>query len=255
MKKNILYTLVSSLTLALFLTACGTDNKVNSNSSPVSAAGATASIGCFYHPDEESGPIKFQYDCYVHTVDGNSDPINGLTYDVSVVTNVKTSSEGSGTILTTDPITFSVTNKTFIEDNVQPSDTLLIFPTADRNDVSYQGNWQITSVNSNQNVTLKEKALNLETTDSLKYIIGNETRVNVGYTEDIGATAHIIYPEDGNTTLNVSSDEGLFYFTLVFDYFLEDHMVYLGAHTKDYRIGTARALFLNVVEDEEEPTP
>jgi hypothetical protein len=248
MKKYRLYSPIVALTAILGLAGCGSDSKANSSGTPLNTAGATASIACFYDPDAESGPIKYTLNCYVHTVDGNSDPINDLTYDVSVVADVKVASGGSGTILTTDPITFEASNKSFIDANVKKNDTLIILPTADRNDASYLGNWQISSVNSNTNITLKESAYNLETTDELNYVIGNETV----YATDYSASAHIYYPEDGNSTLNVSSDDGLFYFSLVFDYALENQTVYIGAHTPDYRIGAGTAMYLQVEEPEEE---
>jgi hypothetical protein len=247
MKKNILYTMLSLASL-LVTTGCGTDSKANSGNTPTSTQGKTASIVCYKIVDEELGPDKYKAHCYVHTVDANSDPINDLIYDVSVVMNVKSSSTGSGTLLTTSPISFSADNKTFIDDGVRKTDTLIILPTEKRHDISYLGNWQITSVNSNQNLSLKEQAFNLETTDELNYVIGNETL----YGPNISGSAHIEYPEGNETVVSSSSDDGFFYFTLVFDYQLEGQTAYLAAHTGNNRIGTSRSLLLIIDEEEEE---
>lgn len=249
MKKNILYTLLLSINALFFLNACGTDSKANSADIPLSDKGITASITCFYDPTAKDGPIKYELHCYVHTVDANSNPINGLTYEVSVITDVKASSFNKGTILTTDPITFSDDSQTFIKSSVNKTDTLIILPNDTKNDISYLGNWQVTSVNSNNNLTLKESAFNLETTEELSYVVGNETT----YVNGSSGSAHIIYSGEGNTTLNTSTDDGLFYFTLVFDAQLVNRLVYLGAHTGKNRIGAATARVLSVEDNTTTP--
>jgi hypothetical protein len=247
MKKNILYTVLLS-SFALIVSACGTNSKSDGAASTggTNASDIVPSITCFYDPDADEGPVKYVLYCYVHTVDSNSNPINGLEYKVSVITNVKTSNT-NGTILTTEPITFSDDAQTFVQSNIMATDTLIVLPTEDTTDVSYLGNWQISSVNSNTNITLQERAFNLETTEGLSYVIGSETRYDLGGT----ASAHIEY-SDGNSTLNSVSDEGLFYFNLVFDAQLTDQTIILGAYSGENRIGTATYLTLVVEEPEEE---
>lgn len=249
MKQNIFYSLLVG-TSALILSACGTNSKTDGGVSAANASDIRASISCFYQLDAEPGPEKFIYHCYVHTVDSNSNPINDFTYNVSVLTNIKASND-NGTILTTDPITFSDDKQTFVQSGIQSTDTLIIVPSEEKTDPSYLGNWQISSVNSNSNLSLKERAFNLETTEGLTYYIGNETRYDLGG----AANAHIEYQGENNTTLNTISDEGKFYFRLHFDHRLADTSVILGAYSGENRIGTASFHTLIVEEPEEITDP
>ena len=244
MKRNLFYGL-SVVFFTFILSACGTNSKSDSGNVIPSENGASASIVCFKIIDEELGPDKYKAHCYVHTVDANSNPINGLEYTVSVVANVKALNFEAGTIITTEPITFSDDSQTFVQSGIKKTDTLIVLPTESTTDVSYLGNWQIASVNSNTNLTLVERAFNLETTEGLSYVIGNETK----YTYGLTGSAHIEYPEENNTSLTTSSDDGFFYFTLVFDYALEGETVYLAAYTGENRMGTARGIALIIDED------
>ena len=245
MKNNIFYSLGLGA-IALIFNACGTNSKADGGSVGANGSDIRASISCYYMIDAESGPEKFVYHCYVHTVDSNSDPVNDLTYTISVITNIK-ASNNNGTILTTDPITFSDDRQTFVQSGIQSDDTLIIVPSEGKTDPSYLGNWQISSVNSNTNLSLKERAFNLETTEGLSYYIGNETRYDLGG----AANAHIEYSADNNTTLSTISDEGKFYFRVHFDHRLADTGIILGAYSGENRIGTASFHTLIVEEPEE----
>jgi len=248
MKKNIFLLGLS----AILITACGTNSKPDAGATPPSESGITLSIACF---ENEQLTDAYVAHCYVHTVDGNSDPVSGLAYDIAVVSNVKVQGTRTGTILTTDPITFSDYSENFVQNDVKKTDSLIIFPTENTTDVTYLGNWQIGAVNSHSNLTLAESSFNLETTGELNYIIGNETV----YGPYGSASAHIEYPR--NTAYpteealekgeEVESEEGFFFFDLVYDPGLRNQVVYLGAHTSGNRIGTAQTILLELEEEEE----
>lgn len=241
MKKNIFLLGLS----AILITACGTDTKPNAGDLPPGESGITLSIACF-----ESEQIEKAYvaHCYVHTVDGNSDPVSGVAYNVSLVNSVKVFGQETGNILTTDPITFSDYNENFVQNGVKQTDTLIVLPTVDKTDVTYLGNWQVAGVNNNTNLTLAERSFNLETTEELTYVIGSETRYDLGGS----ASAHIEYL-DNNAT---SGDElGFFYFDVVYDPELKGETIFLGAHTTSAnRMGAALALRLEL-EDANTTTP
>lgn len=224
----------------LFLTACGSDSKSNPEGLSPSETGTTLSIACF---ENEQVIDVYVAHCYVHAVDGNSNPVSGLTFDVSLVINVKEFHEGTGNIRSTEPITFSDTSVNFSETDVKKTDNLIILPTEETTDVSYLGNWEIGAVNND--LTLLESAFNLETAEDLTYVIGNETR----YTLGSSATAHIEYPKDIVTS---ETGDGLFYFDIVYDPSLRGETIFLGAHTSGNRLGTAAAFIMELEDDIEE---
>ena len=238
MKKNIFLLGLS----AILITACGTDSRPDASDLPPSESGIRLSIACFEatednrletgEPTDEDPLASFTSAyiarCYVHTVDANSDPVSGLTYDISVVSNVKVAGDRTGTILTTDPITFTDNSGNFIRDDVKKTDNLIIFPTENTTDTTYLGNWQIGAVNSNTNLTLAETSFNLETTGELNYVIGNETRYDLGGS----VSAHIEYPPNTTNPIEgeVEAKEGFFYFYLV--YFIRVSLHYFTARKK-----------------------
>ena len=241
MKRKTIYSFMFVTTL-LLLTACGSNSKDNAGDLPPSESGITLSIACF---DSSEGEKALISNCYVHAVDGNSNPVSGLTFDVSLVINEKEFHQGTGNILSTEPITFSDHGVNFSRTDVEKTDNLIILPTEETTDVSYLGNWEIAAVNND--LTLAENAFNLETAEDLTYIIGNETR----YVNGNSATAHIEYPEETTTSGDEegTGSEGFFYFDIVYDPALRGETIVLGAHTYGNRMGTAAVIRLEL-EDE-----
>jgi len=238
---------------ALFLTACGSNSKQNASDAPASSRGVSISMACFEDPktSTESG-MALVANCYIHSVDGSSNPVTGLKFNVSLVNNLKFSSLGTGNILTTTPTTFTDDVTIFSNPslNIAPTDNLIILPTATTTCPSYLGNWEIGAVTNA--LTLTNRAINLETTEDLSYVIGNETRYGLG----TSASAHIIYPEDskgnndaGKDSTTETNTDGFFYFDIVYDHALRGETIFVGAHTTGNRMGTAMAIELKSIDD------
>jgi len=244
MKRKTIYSFILSVFLVL-LTACGSDSKKNAGDLPPSESGITASISCFEYEQITKAYVAH---CYVHAVDGNSNPVSGLSFSVSLVNGVKELNEGTGNILTTDPISFSDDVVNFTQTEVKKTDNLIILPTATTTDPAYLGNWEIAGVSTN--LTLAENSFSLETTEDLTYVIGNETRYDLGGS----ASAHIEYPDDEQTEGDDTGSklEGFFYFDVVYDPALRGETIFLGAHTFGNRIGTATSMRLELIDEEPE---
>ena len=257
MKKTILSTLFVSLSL-LLITACGSNTKPDGGALSSSESGTSLSISCYEDngeytdgEDPENGEtssgIISKAICVVHTVDGNGEPISGVTYTPSVVVNVKAASmgkDGTGNILTTEPIGFTDNTVNFSVENVQANDKLIIFPSNGKNDSSYLGNWKVREV-SGTTLTLDNIAYNLETTEGLRYVIGNET----AYGSYGSGSAHIEYPRNQP----IEDDEkGVFVFYVVYDPALSGAEIYIGASTSGNRVGAAVAY---IIPKEDETTP
>jgi hypothetical protein len=239
MKKTIIYRVLLTLGIVSLMVGCGTDNKKNAGSVPASQTGIAHSIACF-----ENEQVKDIYvaHCYIHSVDGNSEPVIGLTFDMSLIVNVKEFHEGTGTIQTTNPITFSDDRIDFSTTDVVATDNLIILPTNKTLDVTYLGNWEIRSVSNI--LTLLESAFNLETTEELTYVVGNETVTRLGSR----ASAHIEYPEDKIVdNPDVDTVGGLFYFDIYYDPSLRGTTIFIGAHTtSNIRTGIGSGLILEL---------
>jgi len=247
------------LGVSLFLlTACGSNSKQNASDSPASSRGVTLSMACFEDKNTkvDSG-MALVANCYVHSVDGNSKPVTGLKFNVTLVNNLKFSSQGTGNILATNPTTFTDDVTIFSNPilNIAPTDNLIILPTAATTDPSYLGNWEIGAVINNE-LTLTNRAINLETAEDLSYVIGNETRYGLG----TSASAHIVYPENttgnndaGTTSTTETNTDGFFFFDVVYDPSLRGETLFIGAHTSGNRMGTAIAITLKSLEEETNP--
>jgi len=237
---------------ALFLTACGSNSKQNASDAPASSRGVTLSMACFEDPKATDSVMALVANCYIHSVDGSSNPVTGLKFNVSLVNNLKFSSLGTGNIYTTTPTTFTDDVTVFSNPtlNITSTDNLIILPTATTTDPSYLGNWEIGAV-ANE-LTLSNRAINLESAEDLSYVIGNETRYGLG----TSASAHIIYPEDstgnndaGKDSTTETNTDGFFYFDIVYDHALRGETIFVGAHTSGNRMGTAIAIKLKGLED------
>ncbi len=239
MKKTIIYRMLLTLGILSLIVGCGTDNKKNAGSVPASQTGIAHSIACF---ENEQAKDIYVAHCYIHSVDGNSEPVTGLTFDMSLIVNVKEFHEGRGTIQTTSPITFTDDRVDFSKTDVIATDNLIILPTSKTLDVTYLGNWEIGAVSNI--LALVEGAFNLETTEELSYVVGNETVTELGRR----ASAHIEYPKDDTVdNPDVDSVGGLFYFDIYYDPSLRGATIFIGAHTtSNIRTGTASGIRLEL---------
>ena len=237
MKKIILNSFWVSLSLIL-MTACGSNTKPDGGDLPPSQSGTSLSISCggtyVEAGDTEGGEtttigITNKVICAVHTVDGNGEPISGVTYDIAAIVNVKASARGD--ILSTEPITFTDNTINFSVADVQPNDKLIIFPSSIAPDPSYLGNWKVRDVHGST-LTLDGIAYNLETTDSLDYVVGNETL----YFVDGSGSVHVEYPREQPIE---DEEKGVFYFFLVYDTALKGQDIFIGASTSGNRAGAA----------------
>lgn len=215
---------------ALLMAGCGSNDKPDGN--PVTSGDAGMSITPVeveYSP-EKGCKMLFR----AHAVEGNGNPIPGLGVGASVVINTKASGTGIGMIETTAPISFVDNRLSFNAHKVARNDKLIILPSAARHDTSYIGDWTVYQVDGSR-VTLAGAAYNLETTDQLSYVIGNETAY-VGTT----AVAHVESVENNGTTL--TDEKGYAYFYVIYDTELIGQPYVVGAHTGDgYRMGAAWA--------------
>jgi len=231
MKKKYIYGMVVAASMLLF-SGCGSDSKSNAGDLPQSQIRTSLSIVYVSTEyDENKGMVGYYR---VHAVDQNNNPISGLALSISIINGVKkiggtAVQYGTGTIATTEPISFSDYRIPFSQTGVAPGDTLMVLPSANRTDGAYLGDWEITNVGTE--LTLANRAFNLESTDGLTYIVGNAQRL-LG--RDI-AVAHIL---DGNST-GVTDEKGFTNFSVVFDPKLAGHTVVIGAHTSGNRKGIA----------------
>ena len=241
MQRKIIYSFILAVSL-LLLTACGSDSKANAGDLPPSEQGLAAEISCTV-ADEETSPIIAR--CYVHTVDGNSDPVSGLTYEITLINDYRAKSFGeTGNILTETPVRFTDYSQNFVQDGVKISDNLIVFPVANAYDPSYLGGWNIASVDYTSLTFRGDNfSYNLETTEGLSYVIGNASGISVQEAS-----------EDIDTDDTVRDLEGFYYFDLVYNHDLKDSVVYIGAHTTGNRVGTAVAMRLKI-PDEDTTTP
>ena len=219
---------VGILMSVLILAGCGSNDKVDGNVVTRGDAGMSISPVDVYYDPAKGCRMLFR----AHAVEGDGSPISGLHIGASVVINAKVSGTDIGLMETTAPISFVDNRISFNAYHVVPNDKLIILPSALRHDTSYIGDWTIYQVDGSR-VTLSGAAYNLETTNQLSYVIGNETAY-------IGTTvvAHIENVENNGTTL--TNEKGYAYFDVVYDPDLEGQPYVIGAHTGDgYRMGAA----------------
>lgn len=165
----------------------------------------------------------------VHAIDTYSrKPIVGIDVSFSLINGVKVLNNNKvqnakGTINKGNPITFSDSNAKF-SSVVTADDTLIIFATKDRFDISYMGGWGIDGVNSK--LQLYGNYNNIKTTKNLTYIVGNESRVlggeNGAHGDPTAAHAEIV-----NST---TDKDGFAHFDVVADAKLGGHTITVEAH-------------------------
>ena len=226
MKKNIIF--VSLFTISsVFLVSCGSNSKPDEGSS-----GASGSVGLSiaYMSTEYDANRGFIDHYRAHATDANGNPISGLSLEKSIVNGVKKIKNrklqiGSGGIESSTPINFFDNGVDFSQTDVRVGDNLIIIPSAGKTNPSYLGDWTIQNVGSS--LTLREGSFNLENTNGLTYIIGNEQRFLGDNGRGRIATAHIETPS--NT--KVTDADGFSYFDIVYDPALGRHTIAIGVHT------------------------
>jgi len=230
MKNNIFYTLVFSVSVAL-LNSCGSNSKPDGG--PGGLLGSTG-LSIVYMSTEYDSAKGFIDHYRVHATDTNGNPVSGLHLEKSIVNGVKKIRNtklqiNSGGIESSTPIGFFDNGVDFSKTSVKAGDHLIIIPSSGKGDPSYLGDWTIQSVGSK--LTLGEGSFNLESTNGLTYIVGNEQRY-LGY-EGGGrsANAHIETPSNGMKT----DAKGFSYFDIVYDPVLGRHTVTIGVHTSGNR--------------------
>lgn len=183
----------------------------------------------------------------VHTLDQNGNPRSNLPIKVALINAAARECyfEGNyGELRTTNPLSFADPNVNFTTQKIKLNDTLIVLPTAPRQDSSYLGNWKITNI-GNVLEFAHDLAYNVETTDLLHYVVGNEKCL----LNDI-KVAHVQYP-DNNSSTDTSEDKGLSYFDVVYDDALGmpgNNMVYIGVHVDKIRFGTGALIYLPLVD-------
>jgi hypothetical protein len=230
MKKRTLFYGAILLPL-LILVGCGTNDKPDGDAVTRGEASMSILLEGEVKLDRTRGCQKL---FVVHAVDGEGNPIPGLRVDASIIVNTKAAGSSTGTIETTAPIQFSDGRYNFNAENIVPGDKLVILPSRDRDHTSYLGDWKINVVEGSK-VVLKNVAYNLETTDKISYVIGNESTYVQGYGT---AVAHVEKPDDNGSS--VTADDGYAYFDVIYDLALIGHSYTVGAHSGDgYRMGAA----------------
>lgn len=225
----------------LLLFGCGSDSKVDG----IGTKDLTLSLvltDYVYSTGRGTNIARFA----VHAVDESGKYHSNLPIRVSLV-NVADSTcfvQGyHGTLHTTDPRTFSDYTLDFSKTSAKPGDTLIILPTLSRQGSSYLGDWKIGKVGNNLELT-PEPAYNVETTDELAYVIGDEKCLFLGrwFTN-----VHVQSPEDavppGKT---LEADKGLTYFDVVYDDILIGNWIAIGVHIEGVRAGTSGLFVLPV---------
>jgi len=228
MQKKIIYTTFISF-LSLVLVSCGSNTKEDPGNS---GTYGTSGLSIMYISSEANGSTGFVDHYRVHAVDQNGDPISKLKVKVSIVNGVKAIGQsklqvGKGLIESSTPIVFADNHVDFTQTSVKRGDNLIVVPTKGREDNIYLGNWTIESVGTK--LTLREKAINLESTENLSYIIGGEKRYLGNNYRGRISIAHI------NVLNNITDTKGFSYFDIVYDTSLAAHTVTLGAYAEGAR--------------------
>ena len=227
MMKKSLYTILGMI-VSILLTACGSNSKAD-------GGGVRGQVGLSiaYESTEYDAKRGFIDHYRAHATDANGKAISGLALESSIVNGVRKIRNRklqyvAGGIESSTPITFFDNGIDFSQTDVRVGDNLIVIPSDGKTNPSYLGDWTITKVGSK--LTLAEGSFNLESTNGLTYIIGNEQRYLGGAGRGRVATAHIERPKG-----IVTDAKGFSYFDVVYDPVLGRHTVALGVHTKGDR--------------------
>jgi len=214
----------------MLLASCGSNSKADGGSSGVRGQ---IGLSIVYESTEYDSQRGYVDHYRVHATDANGVAISGLSLKTSIVNGVKKIRNrklqpNSGGIESSTPIKFFDNGIDFSQTDVRVGDNLIIIPSSGKTNPSYLGDWSITSVGSQ--LTLAEGSFNLESTNGLTYIIGNEQRYLGSAGRGRIATAHIEVPKGA-----VTNADGFSYFDVIYDPVLGRHTVTLGVHTSGDR--------------------
>ena len=239
MKNKMIYTFIL-LVFSLVLSSCGSNSKPDGGSS---GALGTVGLSIAYESTDYDATRGFIDHYRVHATDANGKPIAGLTLEKSIINGVKKIRNtelqiNKGGIESSTPIHFFDNGIDFSQTGVHVGDNLIVIPSSGKTDPSYLGDWTIKGVGSS--LTLAEGSFNLESTNGLTYIIGNEQRFLGNSGSGRIATAHIETPASAGAT----NADGFSYFDVVYDPVLGNHTVAVGVHTSGDRKSAGKVVGL-----------
>ncbi len=199
-------------------------------------SGPVTSMSLFYVSSSKNDVGGFVNTYTIHAVDKYANPAReGVVLSPSLINGVKLveiDSIPTGKIVADTPVTFEDLTKDFNAAEATIEDRLIIVPNSARNVQSYLGNWSIEDV-AGHSLTLSEAYYGV-TTNSLSYVIGNESRHLDGYGKanvHINATAGT-YETDANGNVQ---------FDITFDPVLAGHTITIAANAYDtYRTGISK---------------
>ena len=224
----------------LLMSGCGSDNKVNSNDAVGGHENQNALSIVYESTTSEPGTGKMIAHYHVHAVDEKGKPIN-LPLKVSLVNGVREIrgqkvQHGTGTILSTKPITLHDDRVDFSNTSVKVGDTLIVIPSQGKTGKDYLGDWKI--IQKGNDLQLRERSYGLESTGGLTYIVGNRERV-LGRTIAVADVRTKAGRDSNNSSTN---SRGFTQFDVVFDPVLAGHTATVGVHTEGNRMGAAKII-------------
>lgn len=253
MKKYIILNFILIVSMIVF-SACGSNSK--SDGGGVNSPG-TVGLSIVYESTEYDEERGFIDHFRVHATDDNGEPISNLKLNMSLINGVKEIRNSKlqheeGNIQSSTPITFYDEGIDFSQTDVKVGDNLIVIPSSGKTNNAYMGDWTISRVGVD--LAFSEGSFNLESTDDLTYIIGNEKRF-LGDSRGRVAIAHIESPKgaDGAEAQGTTNAEGFTYFDVVYDPILGGHTVTLGVHTKGNRKSAGQIVGLRGGEFSGEP--
>jgi len=233
MIKNTMVKSLSIIGFSFVLVACGSNSKIDGDDGGV--GGGTTGLSIAYQSTDYTDAQGFIDHYRVHATNANGDPVSGLPLRTSIVSGVKEIrnqklQRNTGNIEISSPINFFDNGINYTQTGVIVGDNLIILPSSGKTDNSYLGDWSISAVGAS--LSFLEGSFNLESTNDLTYIIGNETRFLGDSSRGITAVAHI------ESSQNTTDADGFSSFDLVYDPALAGHTLTIGVHTDGNRLGS-----------------